>query len=99
MRSAASCCQLLQEIWFPRGAFSGVYPAWVSVSVGITDDGNGMVAGMATAYQVEYCVPSLAIPCAALCTSLIPGAVWSALISESSSTTTQSNLRVTGSIG
>src|SRR5882724_11622677 len=41
MRSAASCCQLLQEIWLPRGALSGVYPAGVSVSVGITDDGNG----------------------------------------------------------
>src|SRR5437899_652789 len=41
MRSAASCCQPLQEIWLPRGALSGVYPADVSVSVGITDDGNG----------------------------------------------------------
>src|SRR5438132_11541652 len=41
MRNAASCCQLLQEIWLPRGALSGVYPAGVSVSVGITADGNG----------------------------------------------------------
>src|SRR3954470_206616 len=41
MRSAASCCQLLQEIWLPRGALRGEYPAGFSVSVGITDDGNG----------------------------------------------------------
>src|SRR6266404_1528603 len=99
MRSAASCCQLLQEIWLPRGALSGVYPAGVSVSVGITDDGNGCQWPVARGHQLAYLVPSLAVTCEALWTSLMPVAVWLGIIRASSCIGTQSDCPVIGSLG
>src|SRR5437763_15319887 len=99
MRNAASCCQLLQEIWLPRGALSGVYPAGVSVSVGITDDVNGWRYSVATSYQLEYVVPSRAVLSDALWTSAMPVAIWLTLLRTSSCTGTQSALRVIRSTG
>src|SRR5882724_10406479 len=58
------------------------------------------VRGPRSAYQLLYAVPSLDMPSAPLCTSLMPGSCWSTDITESSCSTVQLLLLpVIGSFG